>query len=73
MSYYASQKRAFLELREIIDKSRQDKRNISIPAIIIKLTEKHEISEKNLRKRIDLIKTTYEDMEVNNEAITWLQ
>ena len=70
-NYYKEQKRALIELRNYIDQCRESQRVVSIPLLILSMTEKYEVSEKALSKRIILLSKAYEDMVVEQDVIRW--
>jgi len=70
-SFYRAQRLAFTNLRGILENAQKEKRELSIPLLIITLTEKFDVSEKAILKRIKLLNNMLQDMIVEEEVIRW--
>ena len=70
-SFYRAQRLAFTNLRGILENAQKEKRELSIPLLIITLTEKFDVSEKAILKRIKLLNNMLQDMIIEEEVIRW--
>jgi len=70
-NYYNEKRKANIDLRNIINKSKADKTELNINSIIIHLTEKYAVSDKSIKDRLNLLSETYEYTIIDG-VIKWL-
>lgn len=71
MSFYKEQKKAFIELdNKIKNDCLNEKKKINITELMLDLTKKYELSEKNLLKRIEHYPKIFDQLKIiDNEII----
>lgn len=64
---------AFNRLQKILDSSKERQTSLHVPAIILEMTNEYDISEKCIKKRIELIQEVNQDFVIEDNYIFFKQ